>query len=393
MHHCFTLGTVAGDPANQLDNNRGLLYGWPTDAPEYSLTTIRVGGVNYRFGVDGTYVSGPTLVNGGYESVFDYGIIRVTQRLSFETFPGAAEARALAIQYTCENTSITGGQRAPTSATVGVRVLVDAHPGGMVSDIMCRINGVELGGIARLYQGANVPARFFTYDQWPNPTIITEGFLRDVLDVTRPDQVCVAQYGQLASPANWWNYVPAAGEPYNDIAVVLQYNEQVLAPGATRVVKTLYGAGTLLELTGQYLTWNPETHNLMWEDTDVPASTWVPLTVPAGAQIYIRVIPMGASGVAGQITHYDPDGGSHANAVALPATARNSLAFTWYMLGGGLYRLNQCSTLRALLRATYQSALGQTQVGRVWKPGPWKLYHAFQAPNVVTLGDQPFLLP
>jgi hypothetical protein len=100
--HHYDLGNVAGDPGNPADDGRGLLYPFPTAAIPHSYTTIRVDGADNRFGVDGTYVSGPAYVGGGvYESAMKYasGDIRVTQRFWFEPFDPGVDPRALHIEY------------------------------------------------------------------------------------------------------------------------------------------------------------------------------------------------------------------------------------------------------------------------------------------------------
>jgi hypothetical protein len=236
--HHFTLGTVAGDPGNPNDDNARLLYGWP-GSPGTSDTTIRVNGTSYEYGTDGTYVSGPTLAAGVYESVMTYaGDIQVTQRLSFVPFTPGGDERALLIEYECLNNAVG----AP-SHTVGVRVMLDLMIAGN-DGAPFQVNGVNIYNETD-FVGANVPGPWFAYDQAPGPTIVARGGLRDSFSPV-PDRFTIARWGSIAGVP--WDYTPTGQDITGDSAVGIQWNERPLAPGANFTCATLYGAGDELAI-------------------------------------------------------------------------------------------------------------------------------------------------
>ena len=241
----FVIGTTGGDPDTTADDNKPLLYGYPSRIGT-SFATLRVisGGstTDYRLGRDIAPTSGPSSNGTTLTTVWEAGGVRVEQRLYFATNPDTGRMDTTAIEY--QLTNITTSQR-----QAGLRLLLDT----MIGDN----DGAPLfapgyGNITqeRDFSSGSVPDYWIA---WESPTfdpnrLKAKGFLRGS-GITTPNRLIIAHWNDGLCPgagpglfSTAWDYAVNSNTSITcDSAVALYYNPVVLNPGQSRTVRTYYG--------------------------------------------------------------------------------------------------------------------------------------------------------
>lgn len=253
----FTIGTTGGDPSTPNDDNKRLLYGYPTNVGS-SFTTLRI--INgsttsdYRLGRTGWDSTGvapiapPTSDGTTITTIWEQDGIRVEERLYFALNPDTGRSDTTAIEYIIKNNN-------PSSRMVGLRILLDIMIGENDGAPFFVLGTGQISQEFEFY-GANVPESWIAYE---SPTF-EPGSLKgrgqlSGSGATRPDRFVIAHWGDDLCggvPGLFdtdWDYTP---DPHFavtcDSAVALYYNPVTLAPGQTRIYRTYYGIGRLGEM-------------------------------------------------------------------------------------------------------------------------------------------------
>lgn len=250
----FVTGTTGGDPSTPSDDNRRLLYGYPSDAWT-SFSTLRISEGNdiadYRLGIDIVPTSPVSSDGTRILSVWELDGIRVEQRLYFTQNPATGRPDTTAIEYILRNDNTS-------NRTVGLRMMLDVMVGGN-DGAPYFIEGAGQVTHQSEWNGAIVPNYWLASESATfNPASLKGRGQLSGDTVTRPDRFVVADWEQAFNTV--WNYAVNPSDPVtNDSAVILYYSPVTLGPNQTRTLRTYYGiapAGQTaqVELTGLEVT-------------------------------------------------------------------------------------------------------------------------------------------
>lgn len=244
----FAIETTGGDPSRDNDDKQPLIYGRPI--PWTSYTTVRIDGQNYVFGGATKKRAGKT---GRYAVVHEQSVtnnaivtrttldgIEVTQRLSLFRNPLSRVMDTVLIEYRLRNVS-------ERSKTLGLRMMLDT--------LLGQNDGAPFRLKEHAYQseqefvGKGIAPYWQVFDSLKNPAVIAQGVVSDSESgIVAPDRVLLSNWGLLAD--NPWTFPYQEGRSFVregelelDTALAMFWNEQVLAPGESRTVQTLYGLG------------------------------------------------------------------------------------------------------------------------------------------------------
>jgi hypothetical protein len=243
----FTLGTTGGDPASNLDDNKPLMWGYPSEtrASSYSSLRVTTGGVSndLNLGEIPTTLL-PTVQDGAIVTRWEALGVQVTQRLSLARNPYTNRNDMAQIQYTLRN---TGGQ----VVQAGVRCMLDTMIGS--NDFApFFIPGTGKVNTEHHFRGGAVPEYFKAFESatYASDSLRAQGLLRG-FGMTDPDRFVLAswRYGRGGSQGAGiydfvWDYGVTPGALLGDSAVALWWGPYDLAPGAARTVVTGYGLGS-----------------------------------------------------------------------------------------------------------------------------------------------------
>lgn len=264
----FIIGTTGGDPNTSDDDNKRLLYGYPSNVGS-SFSTLRVvnGGTttDYRLG-DNVWddtgvapVAPPTSDGTTITTVWEQAGIRVEERLYFVQNSDTGRLDTAAVEYTVKNNN-------SSSRNVGLRVLLDVMIGDNDGAPYFVLGTGQLSQEFEFY-GANVPEYWIAYE---SPTF-DPGSLKGRGQLsggsaTRPDRFVIAHWGDDLCggvPGLFdtdWDYIPNPSFAVTcDSATALYYNPVTLGPDQTKTYRTYYGIAesdqaVQLELTGLEVT-------------------------------------------------------------------------------------------------------------------------------------------
>lgn len=241
----FVIGTTGGDPDTAVDDNKPLLFGYPSVIGT-SFATLRVisGGAatDYQLGKNVAPRSGPFSNGTTLTTIWEAGGIRVEQRLYFATNPDTGRVDTTMIEYQLTNTTTSQRQ-------AGLRLLLDTMIG---DNDGAPLYAPRYGNIAweRDFSGGGIPDYWIS---WESPTfdpnrLKAKGFLRGS-SVTTPNRLIVAHWDDDLCPSagpglfsTAWDYTVNPNTSITcDSAVAIYYNPVVLAPGQTRTIRTHYG--------------------------------------------------------------------------------------------------------------------------------------------------------
>jgi len=161
----FVTGTTGGDPTTPNDDNKKLLYGFPSNVGS-SFSTLRVSTGSttndYRLGstdwdnIGIAPTTGPTSDGSAITTVWERDGVRVKERLTLAPDPASGNRNMTAIAYTVTNTNAA-------NRIVGMRVMLDVEVGNndrapyIVPDAGQVVNQRE-------WLGAQVPSYWIAYE-------------------------------------------------------------------------------------------------------------------------------------------------------------------------------------------------------------------------------------
>lgn len=252
----FSVETTGGDPEREADDNQPLIFGRPK--PWTSYTTFLIDGTPYIFG-------GPTKKRAGRQGRFgkvtgqgvtqnqlwtltQFKKIRVKQTLSlFRNALTRVEDTAL-VTYKIQNLDTV-------THNIGVRIMLDTMLGSNDAAPF-RIGDQEYRS-EHSFKGKEVMDFWQTFDHLTSPNVIAQGTLSfwDA-NVIAPNRMVLVNWGTLADRPWSFNYKEGRsfvreGELDHDTALGLYWDPITLAPGESRVVKTLYGLGGVTLVSGE----------------------------------------------------------------------------------------------------------------------------------------------
>jgi hypothetical protein len=250
----FVIGTTGGNPGSGLDDNKRLLYGYPTGVwSSFSSLRINDGGVisDYELGQGIDPVSPPTSDGTKLTTIWEQSGVNVTEYLTFVTNPASGYEDTVLIEYVVKNNNLT-------SRSAGIRIMLDVMVGSN-DGAPYFIEGNGQVTQQSEWSGANVPEYWISYE---SPTFNPEsvqgrGQLRGGI-ATVPDRFVIADWPQ-ASGTSWDYTVNPSDSVTNDSAVILYFNPVYLTPGQSRTFRAYYGLNAMaesnrVELTGIEVT-------------------------------------------------------------------------------------------------------------------------------------------
>jgi len=247
----FIIGTTGGDPDTFSDDNKGLLFGYPTNVGS-SFSTLRVinGSTTSDYRLGGTDwpsagiapTAPPSSDGTTVTTTWEQDGVRVEERLYFAQNSDTGRWDTTAIEYTLKNNN-------STDRDLGLRIMLDVMAGDN-DGAPYLVPGT--GQVTRQseWQGANVPDYWVAYESstFAPASLKARGQLSGN-GATRPDRFVIADWSETRSGA--WDYTVDMSDPVtNDSAVLLYYNPVTLGPGQAKTYRTYYGiAETTVQLT------------------------------------------------------------------------------------------------------------------------------------------------
>ena len=221
----YSIGTTGGDPENEKDENKKILYGY--DSGSTSYTTFRINGSNYQYS---SRTSAFDTDRADNTSEMDQQGIHITQKLSMLHNSATGRDDVVEIRYTVQNES-------DEEKNIGCRIMMDTQLGGNDSAPF-RIPGVGAVTTETEYEGEDIPQIWQAFDSLSDPSVIAQGrFYKSTAD--RPDKVQFGNWRGMSGTA--WDYPTHNGSGNGDSAVAVTWKENTLAPGETREYVTYYG--------------------------------------------------------------------------------------------------------------------------------------------------------
>ena len=223
----YTMGTVAGDPNSDTDNNKKLLYGHP--GSETTNTMVRIDGDDFWFD---DYVIETVFSADGTEAITTavIGDVTVKQILTLTANPYTGMEDLVSIRYTYTNASNTAKQ-------VGVRIMLDTMLGNNDGSPF-RVNGEDVTKEVE-FSGNNVPQYWQSFDSLQNPRVTASGFFY-FSEGEKPDKVQFVAWPNIVS-APWGYEVNPYDFVTSDSAVAAYFNPRTVAAGGSYSVVTYYG--------------------------------------------------------------------------------------------------------------------------------------------------------
>lgn len=247
---CFTMGTVAGDPNNDADNDKKLLYGHPGGTT--SDTLIRIDNQDYFFD---NYVTDISFNEAGAECIAtaEIGDVTVKQIITLTTNRYTGMEDVASIRYTYTN-------HGSTAKKIGVRIMLDTML-GYNDGAPFRVNGEDIVTETE-YTGNRVPQYWQSFDSLQNPNVTSTGFFYYTPDEA-PDKVQFAYWPQICGSS--WDYRVTSGMSFTrDSAVAAYFYPKTVPTNGSGSVVTYYGISGFAE-----------------SNTDLTAPLAVRITAPA----------------------------------------------------------------------------------------------------------------
>ncbi len=238
----FIIKTIEGDPQLDTDNNSLLLY---EDYPPTSFTTIRIDGIDYKFGDEemGEFVTRMVNRNNVLTTVWSVNNIEVTQKLRFVLGPTTGREDTVEISYRVVN-------KCHRPHKIGIRIMLDTYL-GKEDGAPFRIPGIGNVTTETQFVKDKIPIYWYSFDDIGEPSVRSQGTLI-IPNTTPPDKVIFASWGRLNK--YYWDFKVSPGRSFKrsfigpqDSAVAIYWNPVELKPNESRKVVTYYGlyGGTL----------------------------------------------------------------------------------------------------------------------------------------------------
>lgn len=234
----FAIGTTGGNPENELDNEKKLLFGYSNGSTSY--TTFCIDGEPYRFYGDNAVFSTDTASNASEHT--ENGI-HMYQQLSFCKNGATGREDIVEIKYIVTNVS-------DTDKSVGCRIMMDTQVG---NNDRCPFRVPGYGAITteKEFVGEDVPQIWQAFNNISKPGTIAQGRLYKRQE-DKPDKIQFANWERIRYEA--WDYQLIDNNNLGDSSVAITWNEEIFAPGESREYVTYFGLSELTQdLTGPML--------------------------------------------------------------------------------------------------------------------------------------------
>jgi pimeloyl-ACP methyl ester carboxylesterase len=230
----YTIGTRNGNPENQNDDFKRLLFGHPS--PWSSYTTLNVDGEIMQFmpNVQPPAIDSAHFSNISKQKVESKNII-VQQSLKIVNNANTNREDMVEIKYTVKNND-------SISHDTGLRIMMDTMLGNNDSAPF-RVPGVGAVTTEKEFSGDNIPEYWQAFDNLENPSVISQGHL--TYTENKPDKVQFTNWGNVYN--NPWNYTVSPNSSNGDSAVSIYWNTKLLSPGESREYTTYYGLNEFLQ--------------------------------------------------------------------------------------------------------------------------------------------------
>ncbi|WP_052352934.1 alpha/beta fold hydrolase [Neobacillus dielmonensis] len=230
----YTIGTRNGNPENQLDDLKNLLYGHPS--PWSSYTTLNVDGeiMQYMPNVQLPKIDSAQLSNISEQKVESKNV-SVQQSLKIVTNSNTNREDMVEIKYSVKNND-------SISHDAGLRIMMDTML-GYNDSAPFRVPGVGAVTSEMEFSGDNIPEYWQAFDNLENPSVISQGQLTNTEN--KPDKVQFTNWGHVYN--NPWNYTISPYSGNGDSAVSIYWNPKPLSPGESREYTTYYGLSEFLQ--------------------------------------------------------------------------------------------------------------------------------------------------
>jgi hypothetical protein len=200
----FTMGTTGGNPDNNKDDNKKMLYGHPS--PRTSYTTIRIDQTNYLYQAS----SQPVFDSENNTCTSQYLIddLKVEQVLSIVKNNSTQREDTVQVKYVVTNNG-------SSSHTLGLRIMFDTMLGSNDSAPF-RVPGI--GAVTKELElaGDDIPEYWQAFDSLTNPSVIAQGTILGSND-NQPDKVQFTNWGRVYSKD--WGYTVNPSVSNGDSAV------------------------------------------------------------------------------------------------------------------------------------------------------------------------------
>lgn len=227
----FTIGTTGGNPNNNNDDNKRMIYGHPGGNTSY--TTLRVDGISYVYSANGTSFDSD---NANNISSNTFSGINIEQKLSIINNPATDREDVVEIKYTITNVD-------EVEKPVGLRIMLDTMLGG---NDAAPFRVPQYGSITMEteFVGEDIPQFWQAFDNLSNPSVIAQGRFYKSAD-NKPDRVQFTNWGRVYN--NSWGYSVNPSYYNGDSAVSVIWDETVFQPNESREYVTYYGLSEFTE--------------------------------------------------------------------------------------------------------------------------------------------------
>ncbi len=221
----INIQTKIGDPDNEKDNNRKLLYNYNT-----SNTLFAIDGKSFPYAIWSTCYNdyGDNYVI----SANTIGELYIEQILTIVENPATGREDTVQIKYRVTNSTENEKQ-------LGCRIVLDTMIG---SNDNAPFWVPKYGSVTTEteFSGDELPLYWLAFDSLTEPTITAQGRLYKS-EEEKPDRIQFTRWGYGVT-GNYY-YQVTKGTPNGDSAVSTIWDEKSIAPGETREYVTYYGLG------------------------------------------------------------------------------------------------------------------------------------------------------
>ncbi|MFH1415761.1 MAG: carboxypeptidase regulatory-like domain-containing protein [Elusimicrobiota bacterium] len=249
----FTIGTTGGDPASEKDNDKKVLYGFPS--PGTSWTVVRIDGTDSTtFGAGGTWSISPAKTGSKLVAEHTYGDISVYQELTIVEGYSTGRNDTCQILYKITNSGAV-------SHDAGVMVMLDTMLGNNDGAPFYALDAGEITTDTRWT--SSLPQSCQVFDSLSDPTIT--GLIEFTgTGFNDPDKVILGYWPAVGST---WNYpfdatrsfldndgggVISGTSPDSDSAVLVYMGTSTYTAGSSKTYAVRIGLGEMRKLN-----WGP----------------------------------------------------------------------------------------------------------------------------------------
>jgi len=228
----YTINTTGGNPTVSNDDNKKLLYGGDT-----SFATICIDDSPLTYGST-DFIVQPyfDLTQKCNVSAVEIDGVSIVQKISFVTNPATGRKDLIETRYIITNHDTE-------EHNVGLRIMYDTMLGSN-DNAPFRVPGYGAVTKETEFSGNSIPQFWQAFDSLTNPTVISQGILRNDGELT-PDIVQFTNWENVESII--WDYQIAESSENGDSAVSMIWKQKAMKPAETREYVTKYGLSELVQ--------------------------------------------------------------------------------------------------------------------------------------------------